>query len=449
MDVLKQINRFEQLNKHNDQALEQLQLMISSKPSNPVTAPKQLFKSIREMYSCLEELAPKKSQFYKGYSHSKHTAKLKSKIFYIQKEIKKKISLADVNAYSKDNKDVTSISPHVKSSLEHTVMQSLDSLSPDLIEFSAAKPPPVETLKTPHDLIRYMHQAGTEFLFNPNNGEEWEYGSSDSVYIYDGSRMRLRLISLTQESNAEYFKKNPFLQRIKHIADKEKFETSEKHSKFYALGKEDILSFQFQLGYHFASLQIREENHNSNSQGREENTGTQIQKQNKREDKTYTIKFMFRDTTTYTTSKFRNEVSELILKSQGYKVNRRKNVMKMEETGPLKESLDCFEMLLRFSACTGNVDVLNSMESVEGRVEDTALAFNAGVINLHNYIENEPKGSYISYAKEKKCYLGKLSTEVEERIKHIRLLQKKAKTKTKPKAKPKSKAVPKPKLKAK
>jgi len=372
------IQALNNLNEHNDQALERLAQIQSGRliEANDIG---QLFESITGMGYSLSKLLLEQSPHYHGLPAKQYHQSLADRM----KGIKDQALNKSAGMLQRSR----ALSPHVLFKLVSATSNKLAVLDSRLEGSFSADDVTLDDLTTPHDLIRYMHQVGTELFFDPDSSK-WSFEGADNYRQRENDKMKLHLVSCTDTSADEYFKSNPFLHCLDQIVSKKKFNDKRAvDDQFYILVDDVRVSIQMPLGCHFASIKIKKE--------REE----------------YNVHFKFTNTTIYSTSKFRADLTEGILKNLRYEVSRsggQSHVFDVTKTyANTEEAVQQFEWLVRLAVALKDVDTLEPKE-VDPRLQDTIQAFMAGVINLRAYLQNYSSGTYEAYAKRKGTFVGKV-----------------------------------------
>ncbi len=376
------IKNYERLLQANETALQHVATVatIGSTQQNSLQEIDALFRAIHNMKLSIYDMNFPTSPFYEGEKNI-YFNRLDSRISGIERQTRRQTYFAVFQ------KERTAISPSVRKEILQRTQRWIALLNPKLEGDFSPEEAKVDDLHTPHDCIRYMHRVGTELFFDPN-GEQWH--GIDNVKNFceiKGGGFTV-FIAPTTDSVQDHFLNNSFLQRLHDIMKSEKFRSKYNDNEcILALAGERILSFQFPLGCHYATLQIKEEKEQ------------------------YRMSFKFTDTTTYHSSAFRSDVAEKILQSLGYTVSRNKNVMWFNEAfSSLDAAVNNFEEIIRFSASLYNVDTLHT-ENIIFRENDIIEAYKAGVINLAGYISNWKRGTYVEFAKACNTYRGQESME--------------------------------------
>jgi hypothetical protein len=361
------VSSFKELNKQNDDALAVL-AKIAVEGNAEENACSLVNSAINGMMAAVHDLIPQSFDYYK--KKSSYLASLDKRIedIFDQKHLRLNMDLL---------RTIKGTSPSVRKNIVKKTLEGLTKLNRnlegdfDLASFS------ISDLATPHDVIRYLHRLGTFFLFDPN-GDSWRY--SNACYEWHGGGMQIKVIDALGNGE-QYAETNPFIKRFREIGNSGKFTSKKrKTNEFYALALDESLSMQMPLGCHYATLKID------------------------RSKEGYTLSFKYTDTTGYSSSESRSEFAKLALTSIVMNTKREGNIISGRATiASQQDALDLYEMILRFAVSLQDVDCLDSFN--KDRLQEAVDAFNAGVVNMYDYLSEAGKGSYVKYAKKHGCYL--------------------------------------------
>lgn len=375
-----QVARFQQLNVRNDEALELLGTLTGTGSITPDHID-TLFSRIEEMENSL--LLENTSPFYEGLEPKEYKKELHAQVTRIKKRVKRKIK---PELYTADHSE----SPAVRSQIAGRVRNTLAGLNHLLEGDFDAGAISFKDLQTPHDCIRYLHRVGTELFYDPNGGQ-WDTNSKPPI-CKGWNKFHLDVVVLDEIDPNQYLQQNPFLARFVQIVDSKKFSSKRKETDYIrGIGSNDTLSLQLPLGCHYATLQLKQEREG------------------------YKLRFRFTDTTSYSNSAFRSDVSERILKTLRYNVQRNNNIMDIQASySSIDDAVNSFEELLRFSVSLADLDV-GYTRNVLGREDDVIAAYLAGVIHLRKYVDKCKSGNYAEFAKTEGCYRGEEIVAVGEK----------------------------------
>lgn len=384
------IEGYKSLISANDAALSSLcelsRGIISS--DNPLSGFK---KQVEEMIYALDFISPDSLKKYFGNKYpSKYSfigsLKKKQKEIIESGRLGRNLSLVDRVA--------STCSPEVRKEILQAIFAGVNEVNHKLEGNFDTQKISLSLVKTPNELIRYMHRVGNLFLFDPS-GQNWSEDCPEG-YSVSGHQSTLSLISLNDISAKNLLKENPFLLSLNELMHSQVFKKkASDDDSLYALADSNSMSMQMELGCHYATIEAHREN-------------SQI-----------ALNFHFRDTTGYSASAFRTHLTTEVIKALGLDVERDKNLVSAEKRYKnTEQAMDTFRMIIRYAAATRDVDMTFSTSKMMPRTKEVVKAFRAGVVNLADYIEcrydsdggeDSKKLTPVSYAKKEGTLLNQKS----------------------------------------
>lgn len=335
-------------------------------------------KQVEEMIYALDILSPDSFKKYFGKKYpSKYSfidsLKEKQKEITESGRLGRNLSLVDRVA--------STCSPGVRKDILKLIFAGVNTINPKLEGNFDVKEVDLSLVKTPNELVRYMHRVGNLFFFDPSGGS-WS-DECDGAYSFEGNQSTLCLMSLDETQAKVLLKENPFLFALGQMMCSQVFNAKQSdEDTFYALADSDSMSMQMELGCHYGTLEAH------------------------REKSGIALNFNFRDTTGYESSGFRTHLTVEVMKSLGLNVERDKNrVSATRRYRNTEQAMDVYKMIIRYAMATRDIDTTMSTKSLMPKTKEVVKAFRTGVVNLCSYLEekyeNEDESiTASSYAKD-------------------------------------------------
>ncbi len=336
-----------------------------------------LFDHVKAMANSVRTLLIENSPHYQGMNLGRYSTALEKKIDSVYGEYQQRPLFRTVFETGR------SLSPSVRDQVMRSTFSDAVALTPCL-NGSFPDGVSLDVLQTPHDLIRYLHQVGVDLFFDLNR-ENIGWQNLKNSFSYGKKSLIVTGMYVGEKAGESVLSENIFIKRLQSLSLTEKLKPKPVDVDYlYVLVSDDRVSIQAPLGCHFASLKI------------------------KYTDEGYDFNFFFRNTRTYKSSAFRDDLTDAVLRRLGYDVtvDAGKHTATRSLPKQQRAAANHLESLVRFMVSLRDIDLCES-ERVKGRVQDTTKAFFAGVINLCDYLNKNPSGTYVQYAQSKGTYLGR------------------------------------------